>query len=260
LVNGSLAEGKRLWTELVTHAKNTRLGSGTLDISDLWRLLRGQFALKVHPDYEASWQKLQALTQDHKATVETALPSGLTLDRQGEIDTLVERIAADSVCVVFGESGSGKSALVKATLDKRFPNAAQVWFGPDTLDLALNEAARAGLGIGQTLIDVLDATVYSENFLVIDAAERLSHGCALKAKVLIAALNKRNTAGAKARWRVLVVGQTEAWVGGSLQELAGASSPKSFEVEELPDATVRDVLRSVTELGWLATMAMRYRR
>ena len=35
LANSSLSEGKRLWTELRTHAKNTRLGSGTLDISDL---------------------------------------------------------------------------------------------------------------------------------------------------------------------------------------------------------------------------------
>jgi hypothetical protein len=253
LVDGSLAEGKRLWTELVTHAKNTRLGSGTLDISDLGRRLRGEFALKAQPDYEATWQKHRALTQDHKATVETALRSGLTLDRQGETDMLAERITGDAVCVVFGESGSGKSALVKATLDERFPNAAQVWFGPDTLDLALHEATRLGLGIGQPLIDVLHATACAENFLVIDAAERLSHGCALKAKGLIEALNKRNTAGAKAGWRVLVVGQTEAWVDGTLQELTGASSPNSFEVEELPDATVGDVLRSVMGLRWLAT-------
>ena len=116
LVNGSLAEGGRLWTELVIHAKNTRLGSGTLDISDLWRRLRGEFVLKDHPDYEGSWQKLRALTQDHKATIETAFPSGVTLDRQWERDKLHERISADAVCVVFGESGSGKSALVKMML------------------------------------------------------------------------------------------------------------------------------------------------
>jgi hypothetical protein len=253
LVNSSLAEGKRLWRELVAQAKNTRLSSGTLDISDLWRRLRREFALKDHPDYESSWQKLRALTQDYKATIETALPSGLTLDRKHETDKLLERIVTDAVCVVFGESGSGKSALVKATLDERFPNAAQVWFGPETLDLALNEATRAGLGIGHPLIDVLDATARAENFLVIDAAERLSQGCALKAKALIEELNKRNTACAQAGWRVLIVGQTEAWVGGTLQELAGVSSPENFEIEELREATVRDVLHSVTGLGWLAT-------
>jgi hypothetical protein len=253
LVNGTLAEGRRLWTELIKHAENTRLGSGTLDISDLWRRLRLEFALKDHPDYEASWQKLRALTQDHKATIEMALPCGLTLDRKGEIDTLVERISSDVVCIVFGESGSGKSALVKATLDERFPKAAQVWFGPDNLDLILNETTRISLGIGQPLIDVLDATAHAENFLVIDAAERLGHGSALKAKTLIEELRRRNAAGAKAGWRVLIVGQTEAWVGGTLQELAGAASPKNLEVDELSDTTVRDLLRSIAGLGWLST-------
>jgi hypothetical protein len=112
---------------------------------------------------------------------------------------------------------------------------------------------RASLGIGQPLIDVLDATACAENFLVIDAAERLSRGCALKAKALIEELRKRNTAGAKAGWRVLIVRQTEAWVSGSLQELAGVPSPQNFEVEELPTATVEGVLRSVAGLAWLAT-------
>jgi hypothetical protein len=193
LVNGSLAEGKRFWEELVAQAKNTRLGSGTLDISDLWRRLRRGFAFKDRPDYEASWERLRALTRDHKSTIETALPSGPTLDRKDETDKFLGKIAEDVVCVVFGESGSGKSALVKTTLDGRFPDAAQVWFGSDTLDRALNEATRAGLGIGLPLIDVLDSTARPENFLVIDAAERLSHGCVLKAKALIEDLRKRNT-------------------------------------------------------------------
>jgi hypothetical protein len=253
LVSGRLVEGERLWTELLTHARNTRLGSGTLDISDLWRRLRGEFVLKGHPDYQGSWQKLRALTQDYKVTIETALPSGVTLDRKIEIDKLVATISADTVCVVFGESGSGKSALVEVMLGERFPDATQVWLGPDNLDLALNEATRANLGIVEPLVDVLDASARAENFLVIDAAERLSRGCVLKAKALIDELRKRNALGLKAGWRVLIVGQTEAWVGGTLQGLAGAASPQNFEVEKLPDATVTDVLYSVAGLGWLAT-------
>jgi hypothetical protein len=253
LVNGSRAEGRRLWTELIAHARNTRLGSGTADIPDLWRQLRVKFALKDHPDYEASWRKLRALTQDHKATIETALPSGRTLDRKREADELMEQIASDSVCVVFGESGSGKSALVKATLDERLPSAAQVWFESETLDLAVNEATRTSLGISDPLIDVLDATACAENFLVIDAAERLGHGCALKAKALIEDLRKRNAAGAKPGWRVLIVGQTEAWVHRTLEELASTSLPTHVGVKELSDTTVKNVLRSVARLEWLAT-------
>lgn len=253
LVNSSLKESKALWRELVAQARNVRLGSGTLDISDLWRQLRCKYSLKDHPNYEASWQKLRALTNNYKGTIETALRSGHSLDRRNEIDDLMKRITSDTVCVVFGESGSGKSALVKTMLDNRFQHAAQVWFGPDTLDLALNEAARTNLGINQPLVDVLGATARTESFLVIDAAERLGHECATKAKALIESLKHQNVSEATVGWHVLIVGQTEAWVRGTLQELACAASPSNFEVKELSPVEVKDALRAVARLEWLVT-------
>ena len=251
LVNGNPQEGKQLWGELVAQARQVRLGSGTLDIADLWRQLRRKYLLKDHPDYEASWQKLRALTDDYKGTIETALPSGLSLNRKDEIDELSKRITNDRVCVVYGESGSGKSALIKTLLDERFPKAAQVWFGPETLQLALNEAARTSLGINQPLVDLLDASPRADNFLVIDAAERVGHDSTLKAKALIESLKRRNASEESIGWHVLIVGQMEAWVRGTLQELAGTASPSNFEVEGLRDETVKDVLRSVVDLEWL---------
>jgi hypothetical protein len=252
LVNGSLGEGKRLWGELIAYARNTRLGSGTLDISHLWRLLRGAFGLKDHPDYEASWQRLRALTHDYKAAIETALSTGLMIDRQSEIDELMATISTDTECVVFGESGCGKSALVKAMLDERFPNVAQVWFGPDTLEPALSEAGREGLGIRQPLGDVLKATSHVENFLVIDASEKLNRACTVKAKALIARLRSGNVPAAAPIWRVLIVAQTDAWVSGTAQELTGTATPKNFVVKAAPDGAVRQVLRAVAGLEWLA--------
>jgi hypothetical protein len=255
LMNGSLAEGQRLWGELVAHARNTRLGAGTLDISELWLRLRVNFKLKDHPDFQASWQTLRALTHDHKATIETALPSGLSLNRRGETDRLMDKIATAAVCVVFGESGTGKSALVKATLDACIPDATQVWLTPDTLDLALSEMARMSAGISQPLLDVLNATARAKNFLVIDAAERLSRDCALKTKGLIEELTKRRPLGARPGWHVLIVGQTEAWLAGTLQELTGAASPENLEVGEAPDDAVSQALHSAAGLEWLATHA-----
>jgi hypothetical protein len=252
LRNGSLAEGARLWRELVTQARNVRLGSGTLTIADLWRRLRVAFALQDHPDYEASWQRLRALTYDHKAGIETALPTGVAIDRRSEVDELITTMSTDTECVVFGESGCGKSALVKAMLDERFPDAAQVWLGPDTLEPALSEVAREGLGLRQPLADVLEATAHAENFLVIDASEKLSRACIVKAKVLIARLRAGNLPDATPAWRVLIVAQTDAWISGTVQQLTSEATPKNFVVRAASDSAVRQVLRAVAGLEWLA--------
>ena len=208
---------------------------------------------RIIPTTKSSWQVLRALTRDHKGTIETKLPSGQTLAREVEADQLLAGIAADTVCVVFGESGSGKSALVKTLLGERFPGAAQVWFGPENLESAVNEATHAGIGIDRPLIEVLNASSSADNFLVIDAAERLSGDSVSKAKALIEDLRNRNASCETEVWRILIVGQTEAWISGMLQELAGAVSPESFEVEGLPVAAVADVLQSVAGLEWLAT-------
>lgn len=252
LVNGNPAEGRRLWDALVAHARNARLGSGTLDVSDLWRRLRVAFALKDHPDFEASWRGLRALTHDYKAAIETALPTGAAIDRRSEIDELMATMSTDTECVLFGESGCGKSALVKAMLDERFPDAVQVWFGPDTFEPALSKAAREGLGLRQPLGDVLEATAHSENFLVIDASEKLSRACIVKARALIARVRSGNVPAAVPTWRVLIVAQTDAWVSGTVQELTGAATPKNFVVKAAPDSAVRQVLRAVAGLEWLA--------
>lgn len=253
LVSGNPTDGKKLWEALVALARNARLGGGTLDLSEVWRKLRVAFVLKDHPDYSGSWGRLRALTLDYRATVETSLPSGISIDRRDEIDEAIATMGTEAECVAFGESGVGKSALVKATLDEPFPDAEQVWFGPDTLEPALSEAARSGMGLAHPLLEVLHATARAENFLVIDAAERISETCARKAKALIAALTGENAPDASATWRVLIIGQTEAWIGGTIQALATGATPKNLEVKALPDVTVRQVLRWIKELQWLAT-------
>ncbi len=173
LVSGSQTEGKKLWEALVALATKTRLGGGTLDLSEVWRQLRVAFVLKDHPDYSGSWGRLRALTLDYRATVETSLPSEISIDRRDEIDEAIAAIGTEAECVVFGESGVGKSALIKAMLDERFQDAEQVWFGRDTLEPALSESARTGMGLAHPLLEVLLATARAENVLVIDAAEHI---------------------------------------------------------------------------------------
>lgn len=136
-------------------------------------------------------------------------------------------------------------------LDEKFSNATQVWFGPSELELALNEVTRENLGITHSLVDVLDATVSAVNFLVVDAAERLDAKSVMKAKALVNELKDRN--GTDATWHVVIVGQTQAWDNGALQDIAGTAVPKFLAVDNLPPENVKAALRSVQGLEWLAS-------
>ena len=163
-------------------------------------------------------------------------------------------VSQDAECVIFGEFGLG-IALVKVMLDERFPDAGQVWLGPDTLDLALNEATRRDwprpTAESRARCNVPCRELPHHRL----AAERLNRGCALKTKTLIEGLMQGHAAGAKPTWRVLIVTQTDAWVNGTIQELATSATPKNFPVKTLSDAAVKDVLRATSGLDWLATHA-----
>ena len=255
LVNDTVQEGERLWEELLAQARRVRLGSGTLDISRLWQSLRSSYKLRGFPGFESSWTALRALTDDHKKSIEATFSSGQAIDRSAEERELLTEMKAGAVCVVFGESGTGKSALVMTALNEHFPNSAHIWLGPENLEQAVSEGTRAGVGIDEPLVDVLHMSADAENILVIDAAERVSPACVSKAKRLVSDLLSNNATSLNGGWRVAIIGQVEAWTSGAFQELAGEVSPRRWEVKALPIETVEYVLRSAEGLEWLISHA-----
>lgn len=253
LVHDTLQEGERFWRELLSQARKVRLGSGTLDVSSLWKSLRSRYKLKGFPGFESSWTALRALTEEQKKSIEAVFSSGLSVDRSVEECQLLTEMRAGNVCIVFGESGTGKSALVMTTLNEYFSKSTHIWLGPENLEQAVSEAKRTDIGIDEPLVDVLHMSTDAENILVIDAAERLSPACVSKAKSLVNDLLDKDTTCLNGGWRVVIIGQVEAWTNGTFQELAGEVSPRIWEVEALAIETVEHVLRSVRGLEWLVS-------
>jgi hypothetical protein len=169
------------------------------------------------------------------------------------VPALLPLLPAQGISVVYGNSGCGKSALVKSVLDIKFAGWQQVWFGPEQLDAALSEMKRGSLGLDHPLLNVLNSTTQNTNVLIIDAAERLTTDCAAKVRKLIGALVPTATAGEAATWRVVIIGQTEAWADGRLPVLSGAPPlPEYLEIVEASSNDVRGALRSSLTLAWLA--------
>jgi hypothetical protein len=223
--------------------------SGTLNMGTLQRELRGLFPLKDHPDFSSAWTRLQAISDEYRLGVETALPSGSVVSRANEAASLKDLIAGQAVSIVYGESGSGKSALVKTVLNESFSEHRQVWLGPEQLEAALSELHRPAFGLSASLLDILCAGRTPNSVLILDAAERFTDACIVKAAMLIAALvGEFDAVGC----RVVIVGQPEAYVRGTFGKLTAATASRGFAVPLLELGDVSAVLQNVVNLRWLA--------
>lgn len=251
LASGGDDEAQALWKGLINVAKEVRLRSGTITVPDLLALLRGQFGLRHHPDFERDWETLSNITADHKARIETELPSGYAVPRTAEKASLQAAFANNPVTVVFGESGSGKSALVKSVLDGAYPSWNQVWFGPEELKAALSAARRGALPLTHELSLVLNATVKPQNVLVIDSAERIEASEFVVIRQLLQAILPNDGEGAEGVWRVVIVTQTQNWVDGE-ETILGRRKAHLVEVEALKSEAVKLAFLPSPTLGWLA--------
>ncbi|HZX77134.1 hypothetical protein [Lysobacter sp.] len=243
-------EAQSLWKELINVAKEVRLRSGTITVPDLLSLLRRQFGLRHHPDFEGDWETLSKITTDHKARIETELPSGYAVPRTAEKASLQTAVADNPVTVVFGESGSGKSALVKSVLNDTYPSWSQVWFGPEELKSALSAARRSALPLTHELSLVLNATVKPQNVLVIDSAERIEAGEFVVIRQLLQAILPNDGEETEGAWRVVIVTQTQGWVEGE-ETILGGRKAHLVEVEALKSDAVKLALLPSPTLGWL---------
>lgn len=250
LESGDASEAEALWQGLLTVAADVRLRKGTITVPDLWSRLRVQFGLRQHPDFAGDWETLSNITSDQKARIETELPSGYVVPRTAEKELFRAAVVDNEVTVVFGESGCGKSALVKSVLEVEFPSWAQVWFGPEELATALSAARRGGLPLRHELSRVLNATAKPRNVLVIDSAERIVATDFVVIRELLQAILPA-VAQLEAAWRVVVVTQTQGWIEGG-ETMLGGRRAKFVEMEQVTSDDVKLALLRSTTLDWMA--------
>lgn len=251
LQSGDRTEAQRVWTDLVQMTTDTRVGSGTLPLRAIWENLRAKYRFKDQPSFAGSWSAVEALTSDYKARIETVLPSGVAIDRTEDQAKLAELLRDQPIVPVLGESGSGKSALVKGTLDASFPSDRQVWLGPEQADAATHDLNRSRLQLAYPLHEILLASVSPRNVLVIDAAEKLDADALARIKLLVQYLVPSADPAADRLWRIVIVSQPEGW-RDRLQPLIGVAVQRPLAIGALDVEEVKTTLRASGDLRWLA--------
>jgi len=250
LVSKDLSEAEELWKELLNMAKKIRLRRGTITLQDLWSTLRKKFDLRHHPDFARDWETLFNLTSDYKKRIETELPSGYSVPRTDEKSKLEIAISENAVTVLFGESGSGKSALVKSVLNTQFGEMTQVWFGSDDLKTALSAASRSTLPLRHELGSILNATVNQNNVLIIDSAERVDPAELGVIRQLLKALLTPGGQGDNSTWRVVIITQIQSAAG--VEPMLSGLKTAPIELELLKNSEVKSALLASSSFSWLA--------
>lgn len=235
-----------LWDALLIIAQDLRVAGGSITRERLTAKLRNRFRLQGDPADTAAWEKIHAFSDEWLDEIDTTLPGGLRLPRADELKSLRDCLSQKHACNVVGDSGSGKSALVKALLKNINPSDTEVvWikaelFGqfcsalPNFLEVALR--------------------VRSPNAVaVFDGAEGCYDPARLKAIAqTIAALTNADDSP----WRVILTCQTPEWARVSLSMVKVlAGKPVLTEKYECGPLSVADfdlVCSSCPSVGQLS--------
>ncbi|MEO6217436.1 MAG: hypothetical protein ABIO86_15515 [Sphingomonas sp.] len=198
-----------------------------------------------HPGIFKSWDRLAALTKDQRDSIETCLPNGHTVIRNQAI--LLGALRAPGFTLVNGDSGVGKSALVKATLDDHCAEARQIWLGPEALQAALSEANREALGLTAPLLDLLKTTTAAQNYLVLDAVERVDATTIKRLGQLVHSLTDGQDLEAKP-WHVIAISQ-RAGFEVHLDPLVNGLANATVDIPPIGPESVHAALLSVPALA-----------
>lgn len=247
LSSESAEEAEILWSALAKTAETARTGNGLIRLSDVVKDLAPRFALKAHPSIAASWRQLNDMTLDVRSGIEVALPNGHVAAR-AEVADLAQQLRSARGTFVVGDSGAGKSALMRRVLDEDFPSTGQIWLDPESLSGGLHAARRSMVRLDHDLAFILERSPARDHVLVLDSIERLDATSLVKLDALL------QTIVADPRWRVVLVSQLSGFedIIGALP--VAAEWPR-ITLAGLADNAVRAALESVPALQWISADA-----
>lgn len=113
LESGTDEKAQELWSVLVGIAWQKRGRGGSIDLRELLSRLRRQFSLRAHPDYQPDWNELDRRSRERSEAIGLSVGNASPLARRSVRRRLSQHLHESRMCVVVGESGVGKSAVVR---------------------------------------------------------------------------------------------------------------------------------------------------
>ncbi len=210
-------KAKDLWQWLCDIAQEMRIAGGALTRAGISAKVRHKFDLQDDPCDTAVWAAIRKFSREGMEEIETSLTGNIKLPRKAEEASLRAAISDSRACHVLGDSGSGKSAMIKVyATDIQAAGAEVVWIKADRFSL-LHSAI-------PDLLETLARSRRTSALLVIDAFE----ACMAPASFLaIARFISVLTGIENSPWSIILACQTPDWARvsvGLVKHLAGHAS------------------------------------
>lgn len=195
-----------LWNELQQIASVLRVAGGTIDFDELLRRLRGKYQLKAHPNYRGDWQVINRFSQSNCDAVHSVSGSDTSIEFSPTDRAKIANMPAKQMLGIIGDSGIGKSSLVKLYVESVDDGVNLLWLTQDDLNKPSQALISSALGLKN---DIPALAHYSPVpiMFVIDAAEQLSGLALQRISEIVSAMAATDSV----EYRVIVTTQPSGW-------------------------------------------------
>jgi len=158
----SYPDGDTLLDKLLHLCKDKRGAGGSVSLDEIYNI-PDLPDLVTHPNYHSDIALLQEISRDNVDLIQVALSNGITIPRKEICDDIRKTLADKKIVSVTGQSGIGKSAIVK-TFYSESPYNCKLW---------LSNKDFGSQRLKHNLVSVIENLPTADVLIVFDSVERL---------------------------------------------------------------------------------------
>ena len=251
VVGNRIEDGTKLWSRLLQLSAESRSTGGYFDLPKLLRILRPDFELRAHPDFEHEWAQLDSISTSNFQAVRDVIGAQVRVARDEEKQGLIGQIEKHNIIVICGESGSGKSAIIAKIVGSGGIFRRVLWLTAGQLSKASQAEVAHAFSLKHDIVTVIAHSGSQGGVLVVDGFERFEGDSRLRALELIRAVKDEGFAG----WKLIITCQPQSWI--SVQDALIQTGLPSAHRIDFEKPTLAQIFAAVQAIPNIQSLLLR---
>ncbi len=206
LKSGSPDEARNLWESLLIVSQDYDSSGGGITYIDLINLLRSRFKLKHHPVYDGDWRILEELKNGYLSSIKDTIGKNISIHRNEKIVELKRKTETNSILIIIGVSGIGKTVLAKHFVED-VSTYKTIWLPASSFLRQDYASFENSLNLSYSLAELINIVPEEHAYFIIDSFEQLRTDEAKRnLRIIIKALKLGNI---NSPWKLLITYRAE---------------------------------------------------